>query len=285
MPEVDRPAPITSVLGQAREGVSRHLFLGANFFVQRMLNRYRDELATEALPGELEAAAFRTVQHLQSEAARISVSVPEVRGDRLEFEVAIENLGGHKLPTAYPSRRVWLHAAVRDRNGRMLFESGALEPNGSIVGNDNDLDAGRYEPHYAEIRSRDQVQIYEDIMGDVNGTPTTGLLKGVRFLKDNRILPRGFDKMTANKDIAVVGAAFEDPDFTGGSDRVRYSALLGEAQGPYRVSVELLYQPISFRWASNLRAYAAFEPQRFVRYYDEMAEASAVPLARADTSR
>ena len=53
-------------------------------------------------------------------------------------EISIENLGGHKLPTAYPSRRVWLHLTVRDSRGNALFESGALHPDGSIEGNDND---------------------------------------------------------------------------------------------------------------------------------------------------
>ncbi len=50
----------------------------------------------------------------------------------------------------------------------------------------------KYEPHYSKITSSDEVQIYEDILGDANGKVTTGLLTGVRYLKDNRILPAGF---------------------------------------------------------------------------------------------
>lgn len=49
------------------------------------------------------------------------------------------NLAGHKLPTAYPSRRAWIHLSVRDAGGALLFESGAMRPDGSIVGNDNRL--------------------------------------------------------------------------------------------------------------------------------------------------
>ena len=79
--------------------------------------------------------------------------------------MTVENLGGHKLPTAYPSRRAWLHVVVRDASGAVVFESGAMNPDGSIQGNDNDADAAKFEPHYDEIRSADQVQIYESIIG------------------------------------------------------------------------------------------------------------------------
>src|SRR5262249_56990881 len=65
MPVVDEPVAITRVLGTPREKVSRHVFVAANFFIQRMLNRYRDELAVDALPQELTAAADRTVKYLE----------------------------------------------------------------------------------------------------------------------------------------------------------------------------------------------------------------------------
>jgi hypothetical protein len=52
-----------------------------------------------------------------------------------------------------------------------------------------------------------------------------------------------------------------------------------QARGPFRVEAELLFQPISFRWASNLKAYDAFEPRRFTRYYDAMAAARAIVVA------
>jgi hypothetical protein len=43
-----------------------------------------------------------------------------------------------------------------------------------------------------------------------------------------------------------------------------------------------LYQPIGYRWATNLKAYGREpEPQRFTGYYDQMAAASTTTLARA----
>jgi hypothetical protein len=281
MPVVEEDIAITSVLGQPRAGVSRHVFVGGNFFLQRILNRYRSELGVAALPAELTAAAQRTVAHLQSESARVSIGGLELRAGRLEAEVSIENLGGHKLPTAYPSRRVWLHVVVRARNNLTVFESGAVNATGSIQGNDNDDDPARFEPHYAEIRSPDQVQIYEAIMGDSRGGVTTGLLTALNYLKDNRLLPRGFDKQTAGKDVAVSGGALEDADFGGGGDRVRYSVELGQAQGPFRMEAELCYQPVAYRWAMNLKRYDAEEPRRFTGYYEAMAAASVVVIGRA----
>jgi hypothetical protein len=120
-----------------------------------------------------------------------------VQNGRLEAELAIENLSGHKFPTAYPSRRSWLHVTVKDRNGNAVFESGAINPNGAITGNDNDDDALKYEPHYTQITAANQVQIYEGIMVDSAGKPTTGLLNALRYEKDNRMLPKGFNKATA----------------------------------------------------------------------------------------
>jgi hypothetical protein len=66
---------------------------------------------------------------------------------------------------------------VRDRQDRVVFSSGAIDPSGLIRGNDNDADPARFEPHYTEIRREDEVQIYESIMRDANGAITTGLLQ------------------------------------------------------------------------------------------------------------
>ena len=249
MPVIKEPVPITRVFGVPREGVSRHTFVAANFFMQRMLNKYRDELGVVALPQELTAAANSTSRFLDTLTAHVSVDDVRVESGRLRAEVTGENLGGHKLPTAYPSRRVWLHLVVRDGGGRTVFESGAANPDGSNRGNDNDADALKFEPHYTEIRSSDQVQIYESIIAGPDGAVTTGLLRAVRYLKDNRLLPRGFDKRTAEPDVAVHGDAMDDPDFVGAGDRVRYSVDLANARGPFVVEAELLYQPIGYRWA------------------------------------
>ncbi len=285
MPEIKGRVQISRVLGEEREGARLHSFLGGNFFMLRLLNRYRGELSVSALPAELTDNAAATAKFLETQAASVRIENVSAQGGRLQADVVVRNKNGHKLPTAFPSRRAWLHFVVRELNGRTVFESGALNADGSISGNDNDADPLRYEPHYSEIRSADQVEIYESILGDAHGQVTTGLLNGVRYLKDNRLLPDGFDKNTADAEIAVVGDALNDPCFTGGGHRVRYSAALGAATGPFTIEAELWYQPIGYRWANNLKPYDyASEPRRFNSYFDSMESSTAVVLARATFS-
>jgi hypothetical protein len=101
------------------------------------------------------------------------------------------------------------------------------------------------------------------------------------YLKDNRLLPRGFDKRTAAPEIAVVGAAAGDPDFIGQVDRVRYRISMS---GPATIDVELRYQPIGYRWAHNLAPYDAPEARRFVGYFKDLAAMSSVVVARISRS-
>ena len=280
MPRSTGPVRIASVLGDYRDGLSQHAFVGGNAFMLRLFSRYRAELGVEALPSELAATAAATVRQLQQDTATLTVGRPELSGGSLAFDVNVKNLTGHKFPTGYPARRTWLHVAVRDGSGRAVFESGAIGADGAIAGNDSDADATRFEPHYEEISRPDQVQIYEPVLGDPAGKPTTGLLTATQYLKDNRLLPRGFDKATAQADIAVHGGARSDADFTGAGDRVRYRVPMAGATGPFTVDVELRYQSIGYRWATNLEKYDAAEPKRFVGYYRANAQSSSELVAR-----
>jgi hypothetical protein len=280
MPAVAGPIRAASVLGDTRDSLARHVFVGGNAFMVRLLNRYRHELGVMALPSELEATANATVRQLQRDTAELTVSKPTLVANILAFDVDIRNLTGHKLPTGYPSRRLWLHVTVKNERGERVFESGAFNSAGSIAGNDNDTDAPRFEPHYDEISAPDQVQIYESILGDVNGAVTTGLLNATQYLKDNRLLPRGFDKATAPAEIGVFGHAKADADFEGGGDRVRYRVPV-TVSGPLTIEVELRYQTIAYRWARNLEHYDAPEPRRFLSYYSATAEGSSVIVAAA----
>jgi hypothetical protein len=280
MPEVAEAVPVTALYGPKRQGMHRHVFVGGNFLMAQMLSDHREELGVFAQPEKLQEAGNLAADFVRTQSARIALLDVRKMAGSLTFLVKVENLTGHKLPTAYPSRRIWLHVTVSDAAGHTVFESGALNPDGSIVGNDNDIDPHRFEPHYEEITTPDQVEIFEPILKDEKGQVTTGLLSAVGYLKDNRILPAGFDKQTADNDIAVVGLAHDDENFIGGSASIRYS--ISTPPGAYQVHAELCYQPVGFRWAHNFESYkAASEPQRFLAYYEQASRKSAIVLAEA----
>ncbi len=79
----------------------------------------------------------------------------------------------------------------------------------------------------------------------------------------------------------MIGEALDDADFEAAGDRVRYSVPVSDTGGPFQIEAELLYQPIGFRWAHNLRPYDAAEPRRFLAYYQAMSGAATATLARA----
>ena len=279
MPLVRGPVQIASVLGLEREALGEHTFLGGNAFMLRLLNRYRAELGVTATPAELEATARATVRQLETVTATLAVDRAQVTGGTLVVDVRVTNLTGHKFPTGYPSRRAWLHLTVRDASGTTVFESGGLRSTAAIEAMRQTSGTERSSRTMRKSPSPDQVQVYESIMGTVAGVPTTGLLQATQYLKDNRLLPGGFDKVTAAAEIAVVGTAVQDADFAEPGDRVRYRVPVS-APGPLTVDIELRYQPIAFRWAQNLAAYRAPEPQAFVSYYNRLAPSSSVVVAR-----
>jgi hypothetical protein len=285
MPAVSDPVNIAVLYSDPKQGVRRHSFDGSNFLMQTILNAHRNDLGVVAPEQDLEAAAKRTVAFLQSQAAHVSLGSIEVAHGEIRFAVKVENLTGHKLPTSFPSRRAWLHVTVTADDGRILFESGKLHADGSIEGNVNDADPARYLPHFTKINSPNQVQIFEPILGDAAGHVTTGLLTATQYLKDNRILPAGFDKNTASADIAVHGEAAGDPAFKGGSNTTRYEIPASGASGHFKIAVELLYQPVGYRWACNLASFQAEETQKFVSYFEKAAPTSAVVLAHAEAIR
>jgi len=156
------------------------------------------------------------------------------------------NRSGHKLPTSYPSRRVWLDLRVANPNGRVIFESGRLNADGSIAGADGDTDPGAFEPHHQTIIDANQVQIYEPVMGNTDKAVTFTLLRASHYVKDNRLTPAGFSKSQVPNDVKVSGAAADDdPDFDDGSDLVTYRIPVCSRQ-KLEVTATLNYRALSY---------------------------------------
>lgn len=281
MPQAAGEMPLSLTGGPPRGPVHMHNFRGGNAFLLTLLRNNGLELGVTADSAHFDANITAITEQLQNITAQAALENTGLDGSTLIFDVQVSSLIGHKFPTGFPSRRAWLHVTVSDGSGTVIFESGAVDRTGQITGNDNDLDGETYEPHYQTITSPEEVQIYESMMVDVNGLPTTTLLRGSGYVKDNRLLPDGFDKENAIPDIAVYGLAADDENFTSGGDTVTYRVDVGDAAGPFTVTVELLYQSIGFRWANNMRNYDAPEVNQFVAFYDA---ASNLPVVIASAS-
>jgi len=270
MPPAEGGVRLSTTGGPLRSPFYQHVFVGGNAYMLEVLSTFGEDLAVTASQEQFADKAARVADQLQNRTATVALAQANLSEADLKASVVVKSQVGHKFPSGFPARRVWLHFTVRDAEGRVIFESGSVNSDGAIAGNDNDADPTAYEPHYLTIHRPDEVQIYEAIMHDPEGDVTTILLRSAGYIKDNRLLPSGFDKRRAHDDIAVRGLALADEDFLGGGDKIEYAVHVGDAQGPFTVTVELLYQSIAYRWADNLRRYDSAESARFVSYYETL---------------
>lgn len=233
----------------SRDNFAIHEFVGANKLMLDIFNTNKTQLGV--LSNNFAETISKTQTMLNSSANIATVSQSLGTDNVLNFKLQINSTTGHKLPSAYPARRVVLHVTVKDAQNNIVFESGKANANGSIVGIDADSNPTTYEPHYDLITDPNQVQVYESIMGDNQNQVTYTLLRGMVYLKDNRLLPPGFNKATAPNDIKVVGAALTDSNFVGGSDQINYQ-IAGLTGNSYSVEVELVHQPLAYSFAQDL---------------------------------
>lgn len=248
MPTVDDDgAEISAVLAtrpanrlSPRSPFGRHLFAGANAFMLRVLAREKAWAGFDAPAELLLEQADRAEASLRA-AAKITVASATREGAGLAVRVRVENLTGHKLPTAYPSRRMWLHVRVVGEDGAVAFESGGHR-GGRIVDAAGAILDGKLalHPHRGVIASPSEVQIWEAVPGDAKGKVAGNLLDATGYLKDDRILPAGFDASDARALLARPVGVDGDADFVPASDELLVRVASAPAKG--RVEIELLYQ-------------------------------------------
>jgi len=263
----------------ARSPVRSHTMVGGNAFMLRMLRENRDELGVTASAESLETVENATREFLRNETASLALLAVKRTAGGVQFDVRVENNTGHKLPSAYPSRRAWLRTRVL-AGERVLFESGAFDERGRVAGAEGPASM----PHRDVIDSPGQVVFYEAIPADANGNPTTVLPAMARLLKDSRLLPRGWRPSgphgAETLPIGVVSFGADGPggvprviegdeNFVAGADRVTYRVALPPAtSGALTIEVTLLYQTIPPRWVDPLRSVDDEHARRFVRMYD-----------------
>lgn len=253
-----------------REPFFKHFFVGGNAFILNMLSDWGADLGVGADQVHFDTTIARVKEQIGQRSASLSVHDLALKEGQLSAQLQITPFTGHKLPSGIPTRRVWLHVTVMDAKDNLVFESGKINPDGSISGNAADVDAASYEPHYDLINRPDQVQIYEAIMTNSDGAVTYTLMRAATYVKDNRLLPNGTDKASLPTKVAVYGVASQDPNFIGGGDLITYQIDVSGTQGPYTFSAELLYEPLSYRFIQDMFLDETAEIEQFAGYYGEM---------------
>jgi hypothetical protein len=250
MPSKDENmADISSPIAKWPEGLAsrtpfgKHRFSGGNAYMLRVLADNVTFTGSSVPSSELLEAADAAEDHL-AQAAVLTILSSSLEADTLKVVVTVENHTGHKLPTAYPGRRVWVHLRAEGSSGEVLFESGGIDDSGALVDRAGKrLDAkDAVMPHYDVIQSENEVQVYESIAKDSAGKPTHLPLESVGYLKDNRLSPVGWSKSDPWIDwIGPVGVT-GDLSFGPGLDLVEYRIPKGTAVK--RITVRLLYQTV-----------------------------------------
>jgi hypothetical protein len=234
--EIQTPFATRPIDAPKRNGYRRHAFRGGNSYLLRRLADHAEWLNARTKPELLRAAADATDAFLPTAGELLVESASPTA-----IKLTISNRSGHKLPTGYPARRMWLHVVAKNAAGATVFESGAHRDGALIDRAGKRIDGpGVILPHRTVLDGPDQVVVYEAVPVDAQGKRTHLLLGTAAIVKDNRILPMGWKPDHADaartKPIGLAG----DPDFVGGQDSIHIKLPAGVKT----VTFELLYQPI-----------------------------------------
>jgi hypothetical protein len=287
MPRIPDPVILANgYLGlPPRSPFNLHQFAGANVTMLKLIKENKLALGIEVADNKFDSTIALTIQKLQQQSVDMDVQVDSVTTDTLYASVKLQNKAGHKFPSGYPSRRAYVQFVLQS-NVDTLFHSGNLTADYDVEGHD-----AVFEPHYNVINNPQQVQIYEMIMGDVNGDRTTVLERAADYLKDNRLPPVGFVTTHSVYDtVRIVGEALTDPDFnkTGavqgnGSDVIHYHIPLNGFTGNVNVSAALYYQTLNPRWLAEMFNISSGPIDSFKNMWNG-ADKNPVLIAWADTN-
>ncbi len=255
-----------------RSPFGRHTMSGGNTLLTSLMQAVLEPTESSAMQSAFDRQQTDSRTFL-STAARVIVGETRRTSNELEIPVTVENLAGHKLPTGYPSRRVWLHVEVRTADGQLLFASGRYDSQGYLLDTHGDRlpcesTGGPVLPHFQTIDQSDEVQVYQAIMEDVAGDVTFTLLRGARYAKDNRLLPRGWQADHRDAPATAPVGTDGDADFAGGNDTVVYAlARPATFSGTLTVEAWLHYQSIAPRWIQELLRRDTPEIRTFEQLY------------------
>ena len=229
----------------------KHELVGGNAFMLKLLRNNIDALELTAETTDFDATIARTLSILQERSIAVECDIQDRTTDTLFVNIQLSNLAGHKIPSGYPSRRVIVQLEVKNELDETVFYSGEWNENFELLNEDAD-----FEQHHAIINSEEHVQIYQMVMGNVNGEVTSTLLHAAMPLKDNRLPPAGFSTSHPNYDtIKIVGSAENDANFNfnnQGGDIINFHIPTHQYPVLLTAEVRVYYQSISPRSITNL---------------------------------
>jgi hypothetical protein len=190
--------------------------------------------------------------------------------------VQVTNKAGHSFPSGVGFRRAFLNFQVLGGSGEVLWASGNVAPDTSVVLNGlkgvivNGQGAPlitetftpsqqSFQPHFWElnpITREDQVQIYEELVTNPEGFLTTSFLALNQKAKDNRLQPQGWSPTGPEAaETAPVGTCVGanptsvacDPHYSDGSGSsvVRYLVpITARTAVAQRMQATLYYQTV-----------------------------------------
>lgn len=258
VPRIDDAVVISAnyLFLQGKSPYGLHHFAGANTFMLELLRDNSEALGLTASTTQFDSTIARTNSMLKQRSIIMDLNVISRNLDTAFIDLTLSNLAGHKFPSGYPARRAFVEMIVLNAANDTLFHSGGWNSEYEVVGHDTS-----WEPHYDVITSQDQAQIYEMVMGDVNGNKTTVLERAKEPLKDNRLAPIGFSTTHYSYDTTLIaGVPASDIDFnrntTGmegsGTDKVHYHVPMNGHTGLIRVVSKLWYQSAPPLWMEEM---------------------------------
>lgn len=167
LPDSPGAAAPEAMGAKPRSHLWQHWFIGGNATVPELLGS----------PQWAKMARDRLAK-----AAVVSIAPPPAplrAGQAVRVDVRVDNVGaGHYLPTGLTYvRQMWIHLTVQGTDGTVLYESGAVDTDGTV-----DPDAVMYKTVLGE--------------GGTERKPTFFLPAAVQVLSDKRIRPRGYSVET-----------------------------------------------------------------------------------------
>lgn len=261
----------------------RHALQGINLFALEIFNQYSDILGLNQASymtynkNGLKHAILEGNKMAKEKTAKLEILEKNYADGILSLKIKVTNLAGHKFPSGVGFRRAFLEVKADS------WCSGCTNSIGVILGeNKKPLPSefnenGQYQKHHQIITSANEAQIYEELVKDEKGNFTTSFLRIHEHVKDNRLLPIGWEKGGPSNKEGISKEQFlhatnpgheaiKDADFTdgSGSDTIEYKISLKDK--PKKVEATLYYQAIPPRFLND-RFKAAPEGPHTQRLY------------------